>query len=398
MFKFLSAVALCAGLPFAIAGPLPNNDNWGAPAPYFYKGHDLSSLTILENGGAIYHDTARHNQTRPVEDILGDGGMNTVRLRLWVTPCDYPGGIYCGQYDLPYTLNLAQRFSKKGYKIYLDFHFSDWWADPQHNQAPFAWPTDLNGLTSTLRSYVSNTLNTFSKAGVDLALVSLGNEIRHGMLWPLGQVDVDIFPESARVANFTNLAHIYKAARQGVDDAVSRHGCKKPGVMIHIDNGWNLTLQQTWFSALTGSGIVSRDDWDIFGFSFYPFYGNQATLANLQNSLNTLAVQYRKPLHVVETDWPAICNPSEGVTVPELSEPEIPVSAAGQIEWERDIINVVKQVPYGLGQGVDYWEPAWLNLTSLGSNCTDAILFDTDWSQYPKMLGYSRSSVNMFQT
>lgn len=54
--------------------------------PFFYKGHDLSSLQILEDGGASYKDTARGNATRPVEDILGDGGMNTVRLRLWVNP------------------------------------------------------------------------------------------------------------------------------------------------------------------------------------------------------------------------------------------------------------------------------------------------------------------------
>lgn len=47
----------------------------------FYKGHDLSSLKILEEGGAIFHDSARHNVTRAAEDILGDGGMNTVRLR-----------------------------------------------------------------------------------------------------------------------------------------------------------------------------------------------------------------------------------------------------------------------------------------------------------------------------
>lgn len=88
-----------------------------ADMSFFYKGHDLSSLKMLEDGGAIYKDTQRHNMTRSAEDILGDGGMNTVRLRLWVDPSD---GI-CG---LPYTIDLAKRFQKKGYKIYLDFHFS----------------------------------------------------------------------------------------------------------------------------------------------------------------------------------------------------------------------------------------------------------------------------------
>lgn len=239
---------------------------------------------------------------------------------------------------------------------------------------------------------MNSTLQSFYESGVSFALVSLGNEIRNGMLWPLGEVDVDIEPYSARIANFSNLATLYKSARLGVDDAVAV-GVPKPQVMIHIDNGWNLTLQQTWFSSLTGTGIVSTEDWDIFGFSFYPFYGVDATLENLQDSLDTLANEYGKPLHVVETDWPVICN---GSGAPALSEPSIPVSVPGQIEWVQDIAEVVNNVPMGLGQGVNYWEPAWLNSTSLGSACEDAILFWTDWSQWPAMLGYSRASVDMY--
>jgi arabinogalactan endo-1,4-beta-galactosidase len=84
---------------------------------YYFKGHDPSSLKLLEDGGSIYKDTSRHNETRPAEDILGDGGMNSVRLRIWVNPSD-------GIHGLPYTLNLAKRFHTKGYKIYLDFHFA----------------------------------------------------------------------------------------------------------------------------------------------------------------------------------------------------------------------------------------------------------------------------------
>ncbi|KAF2137601.1 glycoside hydrolase family 53 protein [Aplosporella prunicola CBS 121167] len=354
--------------------------------PFFYKGHDLSSLRILEDSGTIYKDTARNNATRPVEDILGDGGMNTVRLRLWVDPLD-------GSYNLAYTLDLAKRFHDKGYRIYLDYHFSDTWADPQHNNAPAAWPTTLDGLTSTLRSYVNSTLLAFTDAGIDLSLVSLGNEIRHGMLWPLGYVDVDTQSAAARTANFTQLAALWAAARGGVDDAVAV-GVSKPEIMVHIDNGWNATLQEAWFDALTGSGIASSKDWDVLGFSFYPFYGTAATFDNLQKTLDAVAEKYGKPVHVVETDYPVQCD---GADAPALSEPEVPVSAEGQLEWVREVIDVVRKVPKGLGQGVHYWEPAWLNSTSLGSSCQDAILFDADWSLWPKSTGYSRKSVDMFK-
>ena len=262
-------------------------------------------------------------------------------------------------------------------------------ADPNKQYTPAAWPNNtVSALESTLRKYVKSTLVAFKQGGVDLSLVSLGNEI-----WPTGYVDVDTTPTSARIANFTNFAGLWAAARQGVNDAVSA-GVTKPQVMIHIDDGWNKTLQLDWFGALTGTGKVKASDWDVFGFSFYPFYGTAATLGNLADTLNAVASKYQKPVHVVETDWPAICDGSDA---PELSDTSVPVSVAGQTEWVRDIVGVVKGVAGGWGRGVNYWEPTWLNNTGLGSACQDAILFSADWSGWPnKIIGYSRSSVDMF--
>ncbi|KAI5199955.1 glycosyl hydrolase 53 [Aureobasidium subglaciale] len=383
----LLSIASAALVCLSAANASPHQPVQTQVDPFFYKGFDLSSLHILELGNVTYKDTARHNATRPAEDILGDGGMNTVRLRIWVNPEP-------GQYDLAYTLSQAQRFAKKGYRIYLDFHFSDTWADPNKQFTPAAWTTSsVSALGSDLRRYVKSTLIAFQKGGVDLSLVSLGNEIRHGMLWPTGYVEVDTFPTSARIANFTSLASLWSNARKGVDDAV-KAGVKKPSIMIHIDDGWNKTLQLNWFEALTGSGKVKAADWDVFGFSFYPFYGTAATLDNLKDTLNAVATKYQKPVHVVETDWPAICD---GATAPELSDTSVPISPAGQTEWVRDIVSVVKNVAGGWGKGVNYWEPTWLNNTGLGSACQDAILFSADWSGWPnKIIGYSRSSVDMF--
>jgi arabinogalactan endo-1,4-beta-galactosidase len=94
---------------------------------YFFKGHDLSSLKLLEDGGSIYKDTSRHDDTRPAEDILGDGGMNSIRLRIWVSPSD-------DIYGPPYTPDLVKRLYAKGYKIYLDFHFAE---VEERNKMPF---------------------------------------------------------------------------------------------------------------------------------------------------------------------------------------------------------------------------------------------------------------------
>lgn len=345
---------------------------------------------MLEEADNVFIDTQRGNISRPANDILTDGGMNSVRLRIWVDPV---GGVY----GLNYTMTLAKRFQAAGQPVYLDFFFADSWADPTKQPTPAAWPSPSQGvhaLAATLRQYVSSTLSAFwNEAGISLSIVSLGNEIRHGMLWPLGYVDVDTEPQSALVSNFTNLAQLYMAARAGVDDAV-RGGVPKPDVMIHIDDGWNATLQTRWFGALTAAG-VPLDAWDVFGFSFYPFYGTAATFDNLQDSLATVAGKYGKPIHVVETDYPAICN-GEYEPIPESSEPQIPYDVAGQITWVRDVVDIVQNVPQGLGRGVWYWEPAWLNNTSLGSSCNDALLFDADFSQWPLTVGYSRASVNCF--
>ena len=302
--------------------------------------------------------------------------------RTWVDPPD-------GTYNLAYTTAQAQRFAAKGLTVYLDYHFSDTWADPQHQIIPDAWSnTSLDSLSTSLRFYVNSSLQSLAAAGVAPQIVSLGNEIRRGTLWPIGQVDPTIADDDARTANFTNLATLYKSARIGVDDAIAA-GVPKPDIMIHIDNGWDLELQKAWFSGLTGSGIVSDNDWDVFGFSFYPFYGTNATFANLNNTLTTIAKQYGKPVQVVETDFPAVC---EGV---ELSEP-VEASPSGQNEWVKDVIDIVRGVPDGLGKGVHYWEPTWLNNTGLGSACNDAILFQGDYSNPAQTVGYSRESVAMF--
>jgi arabinogalactan endo-1,4-beta-galactosidase len=113
--------------------------------------------------------------------------------------------------------------------------------------------------------------------------------------------------------------------------------------------------------------------------SYYPFFNNQASLANLQSSLNGMASKYGKQVIVAETNWPEQCSLysctylipfADGIATASTSQypfppstSNIPFSAAGQTTWVHDIINVVQSVPNGLGQGVFYWEPAWLNNT-----------------------------------
>jgi arabinogalactan endo-1,4-beta-galactosidase len=292
-------------------------------------------------------------------------------------------------YDLSYTLKLASRFQAKGYRIYLDYHFSDTWADPQKQYIPKAWPTEVNALAKHLRNHVSSTLGAFRAAGINVSLVSLGNELRNGMLWPTGKVN------PSRAGDFANLSRLYRGARDGISDAVGA-GLRAPLVMIHIDNGWDRDLQLRWFAGLTASRVVSTADWDVVGLSFYPFYSTKATFGNLASSMSALAAKYAKPIMVAETDYPAQCQ-GKYKPKPAFREPSIAIGVKGQVDWTKRLISTVKKVPNGLGQGVFYWEPAWTNNTSLGSACEDAILFKSDWSKWPKTMAYSRESVNLFK-
>ncbi|KAI9661879.1 MAG: hypothetical protein M1821_009118 [Bathelium mastoideum] len=336
-------------------------------AEAFSKGHDLSSVAQMEDSeGATWLTTSGEQST--IENILGTGGMDSVRLRLWTAE----------EYGLNYTLSLAQRFSKQGYKIYLDMHFSDTWADPSHQATPSGWSTSsVTSLANTLRTYVSSTLKSFHAGGVELEILALGNEIISGMLFPLGEISNN---------EFTNFATLWAAARAGVSDAVAA-GVTKPSVMIHLNNGWDKATLTWWFSSLFATGKVATSDVDVLGFSFYPFYGTEATISNLQASLNSLASTYNKPMYIAETDWPNSCS---GVS---LSE-NYPVSAAGQTEWVQEIITTVQGVKNGAG--VFYWEPGFINDTSLGSSCSSAILFDVNWNDWPKTQATALSSVNMY--
>jgi arabinogalactan endo-1,4-beta-galactosidase len=264
-------------------------------------------------------------------------------------------------------------------------HFSDTWADPGKQYLPSAWDnSSVETLAADLRSYVNSTIQAFTDGGVDIALLSLGNEITHGILWPFGKLT-----ELAADQDFTAFATLWAAARAGVEDAVSA-GSSRPEVMIHLDNGWKEETLLWYFEGLFATGLVSADDVDVFGFSIYPFYGTGATIEALNSSLTTVANTFNKPIHVAETDFPVSCTTDVALST------NITASAQGQIEWTQAIIEVLEGLPNGLGVGIFYWEPAFIEVASLGSACDSALLFSVDWTTWPATEVTALESVNMY--
>ncbi|KAI1107905.1 glycoside hydrolase family 53 protein [Jackrogersella minutella] len=328
-----------------------------------YKGVDWSSVTVEEKAGISYTTTS--GTTEPLENILAESGVNTVRQRVWVNPQD-------GNYNLDYNLKLAQRAKAAGLDVYIDFHYSDTWADPAHQAIPSGWPTDIDDLAWKLYNYTLDASNQFASAGISPTIISIGNEIRAGLLLPTGST-----------SNFYNIAQLLHSAASGIKDS---NLSTQPRIMIHLDNGWDWNTQKYWYESALGEGPLTTSDFDMMGVSYYPFYNSAATLANLKTSLTNMANTWGKEIVVAEVNWPTEC------TSPAYEFPSdvksIPFSAAGQTTFIQDVANIVAGVKNGAG--IFYWEPAWMDNAGLGSSCESNTMFS--WP------GKELSSLDVFKS
>ncbi|KAL4921570.1 family 53 glycosyl hydrolase [Aspergillus aurantiobrunneus] len=322
-----------------------------ASAALTYRGADISSLLIQEDAGVAYKNL--NGETQALESILADNGVNSIRQRLWVNPSD-------GSYDLEYNLELARRVQAAGMSIYLDLHLSDTWADPGDQTTPSTWSTtDFDTLTWQVYNYTLEVCNSFAANDIAVEIISIGNEIRNGLLWPLGTTD-----------NYANIASILHSGAWGVKDSDL---ASTPKIMIHLDNGWDWDAQKYFYDTVlaSGSALVSSD-FDLIGVSYYPFFNEAATLASLESSLSSVQAAYGKDVLVVETNWPVSC-PEPEYTFPE-DIAGIPFSVDGQRTFVSDVAGVLEGLTGGLG--LYYWEPGWVDNAGLGSSCYDNLMVD----------------------
>ncbi|KAF2686068.1 glycoside hydrolase family 53 protein [Lentithecium fluviatile CBS 122367] len=323
-----------------------------------YRGVDWSSTPVVEKAGTKFKNSAGAEQ--PLETILKNSGVNIVRQRIWVNPSD-------GNYNLDYNVALAQRAKAAGLQIYLDFHYSDTWADPAHQAKPAAWASlSTDALVTKIYDYTKDALNRFASAGIQLALVSIGNEITPGLLFPTGQLSKTDGPKNA--------ARLLKSASKAVKES---NLSPKPKIMIHLDNGWKADTQTWWYDTVLGSGGgLTSSDYDVQGVSYYPFYNSGATLAALGSSLDAMVKKYGKEVMVVETDWPTYC-PNPAYAFPSDAK-SIPFSVDGQKQWMKAVAQKVSGVSGGKGTGLFYWEPAWIGNAGLGSSCGYNLMVASD--------------------
>ncbi len=331
----------------------------------FLKGMDISTLKEVEESGGKFYD---HGVEKDVMDIFKSYDVNAVRLRLWNDPYTEDGKPYgAGTNDLPTTILLAKRALEKGMDVLLDFHYSDFWADPGKQRIPKAWKgMNLEQLEEAVYKFTKETLETMKKEEAFPTLVQVGNEVTAGILWPYG-----------KVPDYDGLTRLINAGIRGVRAVDS-----ELPIMIHLDNGGNNALYRDWFDHFLEKG----EDFQIIGLSYYPFW--HGTLEDLSNNMNDLAIRYGKELMLAELsmgftmeDYASYekLEPNERkgmATSPELVEKiQYPMTKEGQKAFLEDIFNRLKNVPNGKAGGFFYWEAAWIPVPGCGWASDDAIAY-----------------------
>jgi arabinogalactan endo-1,4-beta-galactosidase len=315
-----------------------------APAPRGAvpeRGADLSFESQEEAAGAHFSDDGTPGS--PLQ-ILNNHGLNYVRLRLWVDPPP-------GYSDLASDLAMARRIYAAGDKLYLDIHYSDFWADPQHQTIPAAWQgQNLEQLRATVREYTRRVIAAFAAQGTPVDMVSIGNEIRNGILWPVGQVDW------TANTGWGNLTTLLKAGVAGARSGnPSGHELR---VMLHFDEGGNNSDSRTFFDHMVAGGVP----FDVIGLSYYPFF--HGPLTAMRANVDDLATRYGKPIVIAESQypWTLAGGDSTGNFVWQASQLSdgYPATPGGQLSFYNDVLSILAQVPNHRGLGLFYWEPEWI--------------------------------------
>lgn len=331
-------------------------------SPDFIMGADVSMLKEMQDNGARFFVNGVPEEAL---QILRDHGVNWIRLRLWNDPTDAKGQpMGGGDNDLKTTAAIASRAKAMGFRFLLDFHYSDWWADPGKQNMPKAWVgMNLGELQTALYDYTSGAIKTLAKAGAMPDMVQIGNEINGGMMWPVGALYAQ---GDAQIGGYDALGALLKAGVKAVRDADPNGADPKTRarIVIHLANGGDNGLYRTVFDALTARGV----DFDVIGLSYYSYW--HGALASLQANMNDISQRYHKDVAVVETAYAYTLADTDLTTnlfgSNQVKDGGYLPTVQGQATSVHDVMAAVAQVPDGKGLGVFYWEPDWYALKGAG--------------------------------
>lgn len=305
----------------------------------FIRGMDASSVLVEEKSGVKYYNFEGEEQD--VFQTLAEGGVNYIRLRVWNDPYDENGNGYGGgNNDVPTAIELGKRATEYGMKVCIDFHYSDFWADPKRQHAPKAWEgMDIEEKCDALYDFTKESLTEILDAGVDVGMVQVGNEINNGM------------SGETKLENVTELLHAgCRAVRE-----ISEENGKDIQIAIHYTNITNKAQVDSLVKNLSDNEV----DYDAVGLSFYPFW--DGSMENMQRVVELLQERYGKKVFIAETSYCYTSEDGDGsgnslVGIDDLVD-GYPATVQGQANIIRDVFAAANEAG---AIGVFYWEGVWL--------------------------------------
>lgn len=349
----------------------------------FANGVDISSSAYLYEKGARFYNEGGVEQS--LYSLLKDSGVNWVRIRLWVDPTNHNylsvghpvpyGGGYC---DYQHALWMAKEATKAGLKYLLDFHYSDFYADPGHQIIPKSWAgyTTASAMGQAIYDYTKETLTKLKSEGCEPAAVQIGNELTSGLLRQLPGTDkkgltggnpaysdgCSDAPSAVSGAIGTTNFHDYLSrglqAVKDVDQSIL--------TMVHF--AIDLSSVSSLYPSLDS---LSDLPYDIIGLSAY-CYWHWSSLGVLSSALSSLSSRYvTKKICLAEMAYGFTYEKADGLSAifSETSSSAkkvsaYDVSAKGQAAMIRDATAAVSSLSNGFG--AFYWEPAWSVVSGVG--------------------------------
>ena len=305
----------------------------------FILGMDVSSVLAEEASGVKYYN--EDGEEQDLFEILAANGINYIRVRIWNDPYDDEGNGYGGgNNDIAAAVEIGKRATAAGLKLLVNFHYSDFWADPSKQMVPEEWADmDIETKTQAVYDYTLDCLNQLKDAGVDVGMVQIGNETNGAMCGETKWFNIQYLMQAGS-----------KATRETFPEAL---------VALHFANPEKVTNYADYAKKLDYYSV----DYDVFASSYYPYW--HGTLDNLAEVLSGVAETYGKKVMVMETSYAYTAEDTDffGNTIGDGSAvtKNYPYTVQGQANCIRDIIDtIVNKTTNGIG--VCYWEGAWISV------------------------------------
>lgn len=301
----------------------------------FIFGMDASCVPSLEAGGVKYYD--HYGNEKDVYKILAENGLNYIRVRIWNDPFDKNGNGYGGgNCDIENAIAVGKRATANGMKLLVNFHYSDFWADPQKQSVPKAWQgMNVSDKSNAIYEYTKQSLKKLTEANIDIGMVQVGNETNGFMC---GE------------KKWENIAALMSAGSKAV-----REVCPDALVVLHFSNPELANRYAGYAYELNRFNV----DYDVFASSYYPFW--HGSFENLITELDKVTSNYNKKVVIAETSYAYTPDDTDfhGNTVSaQMAAKDYPLTIQGQADLVRDVIATAAKIENCIG--VFYWEGTWI--------------------------------------